>query len=508
MYECKYKGCNKVETNMFNKKLDFLMRITKTNNSALAKAVSLSPSYVSKLRSGSRPLPKSETYVNAIINYLSKRIETYEQKSIIQSVIKQPLPDDIVSLTELLLLWLTKDDDNSYQLVNEFMNVFSNGYHKSLKPTNNLITTKIDKNSTIFFGIDGMREAIILFFTHLSHVNTPQTIYLYSDESLEWLIDSNDFLLTWQNMFLKVFEIGHRLVTIHSSHRSSYEMLRVLTAWLPLYVSGAVEVYYCTRMRDDLFYHTLLVSPGIAAITSFTSIEHRTDNVRIYISNMQAVQKLEEDFKYFLNKCRILMNTYTIQNSIEYWQIIAQFSSSVTNSASYTCGLPAITIPKRMMLSFAHRMNKPCPEIFLQFDKGLRKQLENYHLYDHFTLPDIKKVKDGLLHIPLSDMIEETNITYTIEEFRFHIKNIINLIKYYENYHPIISEDLKTNWSMFVKKNTGVIISRSIQPGLHMIQTKLLSPIYWEYLSVRRKKEPIQSRETVLNILENYLSML
>ena len=55
-------------------KLDFLMNLTGSKNNALSKAVSFDPSYVSRIRNGSRTMPRSPQFVEQAASYFSKRV--------------------------------------------------------------------------------------------------------------------------------------------------------------------------------------------------------------------------------------------------------------------------------------------------------------------------------------------------------------------------------------------------------------------------------------------------
>lgn len=65
---------------MFSNRLDFLMDLADVQNNALARAVSLDASYVSRLRSGQRPLPAKQSYVIPMARFLAHRIRLPHQR--------------------------------------------------------------------------------------------------------------------------------------------------------------------------------------------------------------------------------------------------------------------------------------------------------------------------------------------------------------------------------------------------------------------------------------------
>ena len=67
----------------FSEKLDFLMKVTNTTNSALASSTSLDASYISRLRRGVRNLPKNENYVPLMADYFAKHcVEDYQTQAL------------------------------------------------------------------------------------------------------------------------------------------------------------------------------------------------------------------------------------------------------------------------------------------------------------------------------------------------------------------------------------------------------------------------------------------
>lgn len=83
----------------FAEKLDFLMNITKTSNSSLALATSLDPSYISRLRTGKRLMPKDEHIIHTMAVFLTRQVKDDLQKRILLDTLRPVTPPkDIDSL--------------------------------------------------------------------------------------------------------------------------------------------------------------------------------------------------------------------------------------------------------------------------------------------------------------------------------------------------------------------------------------------------------------------------
>jgi len=93
----------------FNEKLDFLMKLTNTSNSMLARHIAMDPSFVSRLRSGTRKPSKNEDYIEPISRFLSKRCtEDYQRDGLFDAlgVNQRQVSTDSASISGLMISWL------------------------------------------------------------------------------------------------------------------------------------------------------------------------------------------------------------------------------------------------------------------------------------------------------------------------------------------------------------------------------------------------------------------
>ena len=69
---------------MFSEKLNFLMEITNVHNNKLATAVKVDASHISRLRHGTRRLPKNQNYLMPMVLYFSRQIKLGYQKRLLE----------------------------------------------------------------------------------------------------------------------------------------------------------------------------------------------------------------------------------------------------------------------------------------------------------------------------------------------------------------------------------------------------------------------------------------
>ena len=68
-------------------KLNFLMLVTETRNNILGKAIAFDPSYISRIRTGSRGVPKHRDFIYPAAAFFAQAVQTKEQKEKLAEVI-------------------------------------------------------------------------------------------------------------------------------------------------------------------------------------------------------------------------------------------------------------------------------------------------------------------------------------------------------------------------------------------------------------------------------------
>ena len=66
--------------------------------------------------------------------------------------------------------------------------------------------------------------------------NKIKTIYSYSDENMNWLIDKN-FQIKWKQYLISLLQSGTKIKIIHSLSRNYDELINAVTMWFPLYLA-------------------------------------------------------------------------------------------------------------------------------------------------------------------------------------------------------------------------------------------------------------------------------
>jgi len=291
---------------MFAERFNSLMNIAEVSNSLLGRNIHLSPSYIGRLRSGERPLPKNHEFITSMCKYLVHHINKDYQLNALSHLMNTNFSSelDMNSMAEYIEQWLleTKIDAHDYMSTNRS-----------------------------HYGNEGKRKAVEEFFNSILEEETPQTLLLYSDEDMSWLYEDDRFSELWGGLFRQVIMKGNRVRIIHTIARDINEMMEAINKWLPIYATGMVESYFYPRLRDGIVRRTLFIAPRTAAIVS-SSIQNDTSGMLNYFTtDATAIDAFRLEFERYFALCLPLMKLISIKEAASYREEYTIINPDIAN---------------------------------------------------------------------------------------------------------------------------------------------------------------------------------
>lgn len=465
----------------FNEKLEFLMKITNTSNSALAKSCSLDPSFVSRLRHGKRKPSRKENYLKAMAIYFSRNSQATYQKETIYKTLNLQEKQTEEELSELLYKWLQEQE--SENTIQDFLNQVTHFHFR--RPTVEIELGEADLSQNVFYGTQGKRDAVTNFLLLTLSSDQSQTLLLYSDEDLEWLTGDPNFTQKWSTLLAQVIMKGNRIKIIHTVNRNLDQMLSAIREWLPIYMTGAIEPYHYPKVRDGVFRRTLFIAPNTVALTSNSVGNNPTNTVNFLYTDKQILKAMTEEFRSFLSLCRPLMQIFTPNTRDAWLTTLIEFENEAGTSILRSNNLSNITIP----LSVAERIlpDTKDRENLLAFQesriRNFKNRLKNQQHIEFITLPEVDEIQSGNVLINFSDILNTDPIYYTKEQFREHLENVLYLTETYENYHIYIENQEATNYMLYIKEDIGIIAAKTSIPSIiFAINESNMTAAFWNYL--------------------------
>ena len=505
-------GGNRISSTIASK-LDFLMRLTNTQNNMLGKALPFDASYISRLRTGKRNLTRQRDVITPMAQYFARSArESYQRRVLAQRICPgEDWPASLAEGERLIAEWLrTGDDVDESDITDGIRDVRREG--RAPQDTSH-------ETTEFFYGNEGKREGVELFLSELCRQDISPVLLLHSDENMAWIYEDPEFARRWGELLLQIAAKGGKIKIVHTVRRSIEEMLVAIEKWMPLYMTGMFETYYCPRTRDNIYCRTLFVARKQTAFVSHSIVNAKKPMVNLLIRDKGAVAALEDEFFDYLALCRPLIRVYNSQNIEEFLSVFTKFLEAEDNMILFRSLPSRYTMPESVNRSMGNRTGK---KGFEQQTRRLWTQRENQlaqglQLQEILLLMNPDDIAAGKAVLPFCDLVGEPTIRYTVEEYAEHVEAMAELLEREPNYHVILRESsqgaitrpvepsgsslLKSDRSAFmllVKESAGVVLhSAGPESMVFFSQEQDLTAAFWAYLSrlaAEEKREETMER--------------
>jgi len=462
----------------FHEKLDLLMTAFGVSNSKLARQLSVDPSLISRWRTGKRRPPQGSQYLEAVAAYFARHFQAGYQKAALREIIG--LPDEqktsLAQMEAFLLAWLSGQAAPPGERFAETFLERLEACSPMKRPSVPVTPAREDPAGTlhtveVFYGVEGKRQGVIRFLSAVAAREKPGTLLLYSEESMDWMTGDRSFLARFVPLFFDVIQKGNRVKIVHVVQRDLAELLAAIDFWLPLYLTGAIEPYYCPPYHDHFFRRTVFIAPGTAALTanSLAGAEDQAPNLLFQDDNM--VNHLAKEFYRFLDICRPLVRVFTDHYPSGLAETLTAFEEQPGNCIRLSSTLSSITMGEGLVSRLQQRMG---------IEEGKRQELLSLHwkrtrafaanLNGHrhveiVTLPALEEIVGGVVPAEKIDPLGGPDWFYTVEEYESHLVNIIHLLKTCPNFHLYLSHRSPfLNVRIAVKEEAGVMVIKTTPP--------------------------------------------
>ena len=299
----------------FGSRLNMIMALLNMRNTEVAHALGVSPSYVSRIRSGQRMASGQRSIAESFSQVAAQRCVELKKTDELISIVdptgehfgKSYLDfDSQVDLARIIERWLfnnntLESDLKVVQSLFDKLNLFY--FLKELEGISGIknktsIDDELNESARFYYGIDEMKKAERLFFD-LCVQRSAEEVYLSSDMPLLETAMAPDFASDYRQRIGALVNNKARIVVIHSLDRSLAEMIVALELWLPLYLTDHVRPLYLKDMDGKLFSHVNYVSDA-CALSAEAVLGHR-ENGRYYLTTKT------EDVKYYRQKMSYIL---------------------------------------------------------------------------------------------------------------------------------------------------------------------------------------------------------
>ena len=494
------------ETKMaYGTKLNAVINIADISNVRLSKMLHIDASTISRFRKGLRIPKANRQLTNDICNVLFERIWKLGRISELLKIAGIPtdLSDDKEECYLRFCDWLCdfKEEDTNSFVENLLDNIstFSADIKTPLPGFNEAVPTKIlQDKGTVYFGTDGIRTAVLRFLGNVIK-NKTKELLLYSDQNMDWMTHDIAFLLKWQALMRDCVKNGVRIKIIHNINRNLDEMTNAINSWMPIYMSGMIEPYYCKKHSESNFSNTIFLCPGMACISSVHALGCEDKGIYRYDTDENVLKVHEIYYKKLLSMSKPLVNIYREQNN--------PIHSDGNGITAILGTLSLATMPKTLIKSIIRRngLDETSARKILS-EWGTKSQFLSDELKNGFVHECICPAEDEALFngkIPID--IQSAYLTYNPQEYKEHIKNVIALSENHPNYRFYALPDTPFTNADLVVSEKSAAVTRLLPPQTTFVFSH---PSMCEAFSgyVNHLKEQYkQDKITTKRLLERYI---
>lgn len=506
---------------IFGEKLNILMNMLDISNIRLAKALNVDSSLISRFRNGLRIPPKNSQLIMNICTYLYKRVLVggFEDKlSDLISISKTMVVNDDNKLLTYFVDWMSDktyaQNTRAMDSLLEKLDTFTISKHK-LPSINTIASTDIlNENTTDYIGLEGFRNAVIRFLGSVAISKQTCNLKLYSDQNMEWLVTDPVFMQKWTALMYAV-ALKNPIQIIHNIDRNLPEMLVAIEKWLPLYMTGMIEAFYCKKAGDGRFANTFFIASQLAAINASLVAGTESRGKYHYINTAESILYCESQFDALMEMSKPLVQVFNEHSLTEYHFRMTEMSKQEGKTKKLLSSNSIDTMPRSLLekILIRNKIDQRTKDNIIAFHntriKQFEKELQSGSVIEYVALHDKEVLFLGKVEINLSNLFLCQPIMYTAEEYFEHINYIIALLIENDSYNLVILPYSPfTNIQMTVKRDIGVMILKSDASSVAFwFGHPTMCQAFDEYLDVigEKSKFPIGNKKDLVCMLRKYI---
>lgn len=317
----------------FGERLDACMNLVKMSNVRLSKILNVDASLISRYRTGSRT-PRSNPQImrkmGAVLFERAVAVGKY-------NALSQLIGDENAKIDEMVFTkWLFQTSKEENSIITEAKRILYSLNSFKVVPikTNVLVqdgvnSSMLNEEKTVYRGIKELRRACIRLLSH-AIISNAHELWLYCDFDMAWMTTDRTFFLTWSALMAECVQKKIHIHIVHCLKRRMDEMLAAIEGWLPLYMSGMVDSYYCTANTHIAFSHILFVCPKVAAIEACNVSGTEVNGRYRYHTVQEEIAFYEISFNKFLANACPLVKVYEHEPEIMKKAVFIIRADSIT----------------------------------------------------------------------------------------------------------------------------------------------------------------------------------
>ena len=460
-----------------------LISVLGINIAKLCRHTNYDTSTIFRFRNGSRQPSEPTKFAAAIAGYVSREMDSAEEKSVLAELIgcsSEELSDSSKRFDKIQS-WLLEGKSTRTDSISKFLTKLDefdlNEYIKAIHFDELKVPSLPFQlpTSKTYFGLKEMMESELDFLkaTVLSKSMAP--VIMYSDMPMSEMAKDPEFPKKWMFGMAMMLKKGLHLNQIHNLDRSFEDMMLGLESWIPMYMTGQISPYYLKNVQNNVFLHFLKVS-GTAALSGEAISGYHSEGKYYLTKSKDEVSYYKKRAQELLDSAHPLMDIYREENAGTLNAFLLQDAHTEGKRRSILSSLPIYTMGKDYLEQFLakHTLSEAEKESILSYANSQRRLMEE--------ILKTEMVEDEIPHITpeeferypmllsLSGMFCEKEIFYTYEDYMAHL----NQTKMFAETHPNYilnqtSAHIFRNLQIYIHEGKWAMVSKNKAPVIHFV---------------------------------------
>ncbi len=464
---------------------NFLIRELSLNASEMSRVMNYDPSYISRIRTGKRRPPDPEEFVSTLCKFIYPSLGKNVSVTAFRDLLSVPASEKFESYDSFCTLlkgYILNNDnvseDKNVSVFLKYVDSFDlNDYFRSIhfdeiKLPN--VPFTIPK-SKVYFGNDGHKAAELDILKLIISSKSNEPVFLYSDFELADLINDAEYSKKVMTGLAMILKKGVKIQYVLNLDSTPKEILFALEAFLPLYMTGQVELYYLPERHNDIFMHLIRVAGGVAMIGTGIAGDPNGYCFRTTTSK-NFVTVIRQSANAIIANSTPLMEMYTDYNQPEFVEFLKVNTYQRRPRYNKLSSLPMCTIQEKTLKNVLKRNNVPEETISkeIEYLRGLKTMMEvwirDIEVVDEVPLVTKEEFEKCPLFMQLPGGPLPFDLPYTYEEYIDQLEASRAYAKKNKNYKLIENPNSPfKNINIIVYRDEFIWISKMRAPSIQLI---------------------------------------
>lgn len=440
-----------------HEKINFLVKLTGTNNTKVSRELNVDPTLVSKWRTGARSPLKNLDLLQNLSSYFGKRICTeYHRQSLAKAMqIPETELNTAEAIQQLILNWFSQ----SLAVVPEKA--------PASESTQKQTASGLDADASPQ-AFDASQRLLSLkqFFVALAKATAPLTLWLYYDQPAQQMKPITRFLRRLGETNPRCLSMVTEIKVLLPAEINEEEGQVLIDSLYPFFGNSMIFVAHCAQLRHPVFHHIIMAAEGVGTFASYSLAETGASLTTTNLHPLLA-QRMIEEFQAMYNKGEHFLDHTTDTNVLECFEKVSSILANPGDCIIQGNLISVLVTPPQVVKEVLDMLGVIPLKGSLRAMSllGLR-QFEDYlqagnRCICRMPLLTPTEVENGKAALPQIPAFCHDQLTITPQRYLEILKNVEYLCSKYDNFVLYIDKQFFHDMTIFTMENVQLYLCQN-----------------------------------------------